>query len=165
MTNRFTKVSSNVWRSARFRKLTDAERLLYMFLISCEHTNSIGAFRLPDGYALDDLGEQWDAAKLKKARDVLVKADLIAFDADSQFYYVRRWFKHSPPMNDKHAQGCLRQIGDLEPDTIAEMVLVDFEEADKARRDNANPIPDAPAPYYPKSEGAQRWPVRIGANR
>ncbi|MBN9347698.1 MAG: hypothetical protein J0I48_16125 [Devosia sp.] len=158
---RFTKVSANVWRSARFKKLDDPARLFYLFLISNEHANSIGAYRLPDGYALDDLGSSWTAPKLTKARDALLEAELIAFDAEAQTYFVRRWFKHSPPQNESHAQGCRRLISELESDAIREAVEVEFEEAN-AQRPSPSPLDYGIAASG--SRGSDKWPVRLRAN-
>lgn len=149
---RFSKVSAAVWRSARFKGLpTDAAKLLYHYYLSSEHQTGIGAYRLPDGYALDDLG--WTAKVYTDARKALVAAGLIAFDAETSTVYVERWFKHCPPMNEKHSIGCFRLAGELESAVIAEKVLADLDEADRLRKETGNPISDPPAaanaPYYP----------------
>ena len=84
-------------------------------------------------------------------------ADLIAFDDDTSTVYVLRWFKHSPPMNDKHARGCRRLIEELEAADIAMMVQVDFDDADT----NRNPIPSQRngnvSPALMESLGRQRF--------
>ncbi|WP_185982840.1 hypothetical protein [Aureimonas mangrovi] len=123
----FTKVSPNLWRSRRFIGLTDAGKVLYAYLLTCEHQNSTGCFRLPDGYACADL--QWLSEKYAGARDELVEADLIAIDLELSLIFVRRWFKHSPPMNPKHAQGTVKQISEIESDSIREIVEQEFADA------------------------------------
>lgn len=134
MTKRdFTKVSPNVWRSNRFRKLESSDaQLLYLYFLTCEHQNSAGCFRIPDGYACADLG--WNINRYVQARDHLVTGDMVSFDADAEVIYVHRWFKHSPPMNDKHAQGTMRLISEIENDDLREKVEADFELADAARQ-------------------------------
>lgn len=160
---RFSKVSAAVWRSARFRGLpTDAAKLLYHYYLSCEHQNLIGAYRIPDGYALDDLG--WTAKVYTDARKALVAAGLIAFDDETSTLYVERWFKHSPPMNASHAEGCFRRAAELESPEIAEKVLADLAEAEDKRKAAANPIPDPPAYGLPQ-RGSDKWPVKIGNGR
>ena len=158
---RFTKVSAAVWRSKRFKTLpTDAAKLLYLYFVTSDHQTSIGAYAIPDGYALDDLG--WDLKAYSTARKMLVDADLIAFDPDTSAVYVLRWFKHSPPMNESHAQGCIRLIGQLESDSIRELVETDFDTANKDR----NPIPTVPQLGQPTNaygaRGSDKWPVRMG---
>ena len=128
----FTKVSPAIWRSNRFRKLasTDAQ-LLYLYFLTCEHQNSAGCFRIPDGYACADLG--WEPVRYTTARDALVGGEMVSFDTDGEVIYIRRWFKHSPPMNDKHAQGTRKLIAEIESDALREAVEAEFEDADLLR--------------------------------
>ena len=135
----FSKVSPAVWRSGRFAGLgCSTAQVLYLYFLTCEHQNSAGCFRLPDGYACSDLG--WDMQDYIDARDRLVAAGLICFDASTAEIYVERWFKHNPPTNEKHAIGTRRLIEAIESDAIREQVEADFQSADEARRLKANPI-------------------------
>lgn len=127
----FTKVSPNVWQSSRFRKLVSDAQLLYLYLLTCDHQNSAGCFRLPDLYACSDLG--WEAPRFQAARSALIEGDMISYDSESFEIFVHRWFKHSPPMNDKHAQGTRRIIFEVESDTIRNRVEEEFEDADSVR--------------------------------
>ncbi len=136
---RFSKVSPAVWRSRRFTTLSSTEaKLLYLYFVTSEHQSSIGAYSIPTGYALADLG--WPASAYEAARAELQKAELIVFDDDTETVYVLRWFKHSPPMNMKHLQGCQRLIGELDSEMIQEKVQADLDSVEA----NRNPIPDAP---------------------
>lgn len=128
----FTKVSPNLWRSARFRRLASSDaQLLYLYFLTCDHQNSSGCFRLPDGYACVDLG--WEASRYLAARESLVAGDMVSFDADGEVIYIHRWFKHSPPMNDKHAAGTRKVISEIESDAVREKVESEFEQADLER--------------------------------
>lgn len=111
-------------------------RLLHLYLMSCEHQNSAGCFRLPDGYACSDLG--WEIGAYRETRDSLVTADLISFDPQTAEIYVHRWFKHNPPMNDKHAIGTRSIIERIESDAIREKVEADFQSADDDRKSKAS---------------------------
>lgn len=137
---RFSKVSPAVWRSKRFASLSGCEpKLLYLYFVTSEHQTSIGAYTIPTGYAVADLG--WDIATYEVARKELEHAGLIIFDEDTSVVYVERWFKHSPPQNMKHAQGCQRLIGELESEMIAEKVQADFDAVDSFIN---SPAPEAP---------------------
>jgi hypothetical protein len=117
----YSKVSPLVWRSERFMGLqSDDGKLLYLYLLTCEHQNSAGAFRLPDGYACVDL--RWEPERYVKARAELIAADLIAFDEKASVVAIRRWFQHNPPMNEKHFAGTLRLLDGLQSDSIAQEV-------------------------------------------
>ena len=64
----FSKISPKLWRSPRFRSLESGdERLLYLYVLTCEHQSSAGCFRLPDAYAASDLG--WTEERLSDARE------------------------------------------------------------------------------------------------
>ena len=105
----FTKISPAVWGSERFNKLlSDDARCLYLYLLTCEHQTSAGAFRLKDGYATDDL--KWDAPRYHAARLDLVEADLIHFDDAASCILITRWLKHNPPMSETHHIGIERQL-------------------------------------------------------
>lgn len=135
----FSKVSPAIWRPGRFLSLPTTEsKLLYVYFLTCEHQNSAGCFRLPDGYACADLG--WEAKQYQAERNRLVEVDLIAFDAATSEIYVERWFKHNLPANPKHKAGTRRLIEAIESDTIREKVEADFIEATEAPTANANPL-------------------------
>src|SRR5262245_50747384 len=128
----YSKVSPLIWRSERFMGLdSDDGRLLYLYLLTCEHQNSAGAFRLPDGYARVDL--RWEQERYVKARAELVAADLIAFDTKTSVVAIQRWFQHNPPMNEKHFAGTLRLLDGLESDSIAQEVRASLTAAWSAR--------------------------------
>ena len=136
---RFSKVSPAVWRSRRFTTLSNTEaKLLYLYFVTSDHQTSIGAYSIPTGYAIADLG--WTVLAYETARAELERAGLILFDDDTETVYVERWFRHSPPMNMKHLQGCQRLIGELDSEMIQEKVQADLD----ALEANRNPIPDAP---------------------
>ncbi len=100
----FTKVSPSLWHSERFNSLkSDDARLAFLYILTSEHQNSAGCYRLPDAYAAADL--RWSVERFQKARFELAEADLIVYDMKSSVVMVRNWFHHNPPMNPKHRKG------------------------------------------------------------
>lgn len=94
----WSKVAPNVWESGRFVGLTDSDaKLLLLYFMSNSHQNSSGCYRIPDGYAVADLG--WSLDQYRSARNLLVEAELITFDPATSEVFVDRWFKHNPPTN------------------------------------------------------------------
>lgn len=113
----FSKISPALWQSQRFNTLpSDDGRYLYLFFLTCQHQNSAGCYRISDGYACDDL--QWPKERYLNARSLLIAADLIAFDNDCLVVMLCRWFKHNPPMNEKHLIGIERILEKLPSITI-----------------------------------------------
>ena len=138
MSRQFSKVSPAVWGSKRFVTLPTTEaKLLYLYFLSNEHNNSAGAYRVREGYALADLG--WQREVYRQCVANLVEAELVAYDDEAEEVYVLRWFKHNPPQNEKHAQGCKRIIFELDSQRIAELAMLDFEDVEGRRNPLATP--------------------------
>lgn len=55
-------------------------------------------------------------------------------DDETSEVFVRRWFKHNPPMNDKHALGTRFIIDRIESDSLREIVEAEFLEVDERRK-------------------------------
>ncbi len=128
----FSKISPAVWQSQRFNNLpSDDGRYLYLYFLTCEHQNSAGCYRLPDGYASDDL--RWPPERYVAARKQLVEADLIQFDEENHVVMVCRWFKHNPPMNEKHFVGIECILERLPSAAICEAALGELNEAMETR--------------------------------
>ncbi|MGX5846932.1 hypothetical protein ACWGTO_07620 [Mesorhizobium sp. PL10] len=125
----WSKVSPALWRSPRFLGLEGSdERLLLVYFMTGDHMNSSGCYRLPDGYAIADLG--WTMERYRKARGLLVAAGLISFDQSTEEVFVDRWFKHNPPTNVKHAKGARRLINRIDSDELRKKAEAEFCETD-----------------------------------
>jgi hypothetical protein len=132
MSRGFSKVSPKVWSSPRFLGLgTPEAKLAYLFVVTNEHVNSAGAYRLREGYAIADLN--WPLDVYRDNLALLIQADLITYDAAAQEIYVLRWFRHNPAMNDKHAQAVQRYISELDSDEVREKAEGEFLEAEQER--------------------------------
>lgn len=128
----FSKVAPIVWRSRRFLALpSDRARLLLLYYLTSQHQNSAGAYRVPEGYAISDLG--WSLDDYRSARKALVDVELVFYDEETEEVYVAGWFKVCPPMNDKHASGTMSRIAEIESDTIREALEAEFTAVNKAR--------------------------------
>ena len=113
----FSKISPALWHSKRFNNLpSDDGRYLYLYLLTNEHQTSAGCYRLPDGYATNDLG--WELSRYVSARQELVAADLILFDESESVVMITRWFQHNPPMSDSHFIGIERVLTKLPSQNI-----------------------------------------------
>ena len=115
----FSKISPALWQSKRFNTLpSDDGRYLYLYLLTSGHQPSAGAYRLPDGYATNDL--HWELSRYLKARHELAVADLILFDETESVVMITRWFKHNPPMSESHFIGIGRMLERLPSQMIWE---------------------------------------------
>lgn len=102
----FAKISTTLWRSKKFRSVSDSARLFYLYLHTCSHVNSVGCFVLPMGYIKADLG--WSEDTVTESIDSLSKASLIAFDTDEELVRIIDFIRHDPFTNPKHAAGAIK---------------------------------------------------------
>lgn len=65
----YGRVHSAFWASKDIEGLSDDARLLALYLLTCTHGTIAGAFRMPDGYASEDL--KWTPERVNKGFDEL----------------------------------------------------------------------------------------------
>jgi len=130
----FSKVSPLMWRDKTFRSLSSSDaKLFYLYICTSEHQTSAGCYRIPDGYAAADLG--WEQPQLIRARQEVIEAGLVAYDADTCEIFVARWFETNPITNVKHYQGTLKHVLNVESDAIREAVEEALETSEAERQE------------------------------
>ena len=102
----FSKISCAVWQSQRFRRLNDKGRLLYLYLHTCPHVNSIGCYYLPMGYISTDLG--WNDSAVHTALADL-STGLIQWNSEENIIKINGFLDHSPLTNKSHAIGAVKK--------------------------------------------------------
>jgi len=112
----FSKVAPAIWRSKKFRALGDDARLVHLYLITCEHQNSAGCYRLPVAYGAADMG--WPVDRFETAFQQVSEAGLIACAPETEELFIRNWFRVSPPMNLKHGAGIMTIVSRIESDAL-----------------------------------------------
>jgi hypothetical protein len=66
----YGKVYSQFWTSEDIQCLSEDGRTLALYLMTCEHGNMLGCFRLTNAYAADDL--KWSIERVSKGFDDLI---------------------------------------------------------------------------------------------
>lgn len=103
----FGKISTTIWNSEKFRSLpTDDGRLLYFYLHTCPHVNSVGCFVLREGYATADLG--WSVERYRNSIETLSHTHLICRDKVSETVLIEGFFRFNAFANPKHAKGAIK---------------------------------------------------------
>lgn len=102
----FSKISCAIWQSQKFRNLSDKGRLLYLYLHTCPHVNSIGCYYLPKGYISADLG--WNDSAVDRAMTEL-STGLIEHNSGLNLIKINRFLEHSPITNKSHAIGATKK--------------------------------------------------------
>lgn len=153
---KFSMVSRTIWRSSRFGALTaHRDKLAYFYFLTSEHMTATGCYRLPDGYAIADLG--WTMEDYRAAREAVLAAGLIDYDPDTQEIFVEKWLANNPPQNQKHATGIGKLISAIESERLQEKVVLEFGEVW-----TLNPIDNSP---YRPGVGLSDTPFIRGERR
>jgi hypothetical protein len=104
----FSKVGQSVWNSQRFKKLSDSDKLFYLYVLTTRHGNSSGCFELHPGYVMVDL--KWSESKVLEAIDSLCASGLIAYHKNENSLLIDKFFDYNPPTNPKHAAKVISDI-------------------------------------------------------
>lgn len=102
----YAKISTTIWRSKKFRSVSDNDRLFYLYLHTCPHVNSVGCFVLPVGYMQADLG--WSEEAIYKCIDSLSKAYLLEHNKQEDLVRIVDYLKFEKFTNQKHAAGAVK---------------------------------------------------------
>jgi len=107
----YAQVERAVWTKSRFRNLSDDERLLILYLVTCPHATQAGLFRLPPGYACDDL--QWSPNRYEKALNGLIEEGLVKFDQANGIILNPNQMKKFPPQNGNQVAGIIGKLKEV----------------------------------------------------
>lgn len=81
----YGKVYTSFWTSEDTRALSEDGRTLALYLLTCEHGNMLGCFRIPDAYAAEDL--QWEYERVSKGFEELFEKGF-SYRCDRTFWVV-----------------------------------------------------------------------------
>jgi hypothetical protein len=173
----YARIRTTLWTSSRrFTSLpNDDARLLYLYLHTCQHCNSLGCFVLPIGYATADLG--WDADRVRKGIETLSEASLIGFQEAESVVRIAGFLLQDPPTNPKHVQGILRNAEPIPSceeklnalkelrETTQGAKVGDVQKAIDTLSHTLSKAYRNPTPPPPPPPGAQQQPSRVDTGR
>lgn len=87
----YGKVYTAFWTSEDVLAMSEDERTLALYLLTCPHGNMLGCFRLPNAYASDDL--KWDMERVSKGFNGLVAKGYIYRCERSFWLVIKRYLK------------------------------------------------------------------------
>lgn len=121
MARDYGRVHTAFWNSQAIRSLSDRGKLLANYLLTGPHTNSIGAYLLPDAYIGDDLG--WDGKTVTAAIKELTGAGFCERFADGRHIVICKFLEWNPIENPNVGKAAVRQVEQLPVDPAAKHVL------------------------------------------
>lgn len=85
----YGKVYSAFWQDQDMRDLSEDGRHMALYLMTCPHGNMLGCFRLPDGYASEDL--KWSSERVQKGFDELFHAAFAYRCGSTSLVFIRKY--------------------------------------------------------------------------
>jgi len=121
----FGKIATTLWRSKRWRKVADPfHRLVYMYLHTSPHGNSVGAFVVPPELAALDM--KADSSLVSEAYIKLQEVGLIRYDDSEELVQIVGFFQYNSFTSRKHSAGSMKVFFSLPDCPLKERVAVDI---------------------------------------
>lgn len=108
-----------LWRSAEYMRLSPTAKLVYLYLLTCDHANASGVFRLPIAYAAADT--DLTAEEIERAEAELLQVGMLARSED--WIVVHGRMADDPPPNPKTFSAVCSQINEAINDAPADLPL------------------------------------------
>lgn len=105
------------WTEKKIINLPDQAKLLYFYLLTSPHNNTIGFYRLPYEYITADL--TWENEKVTKEFEFLIeKTNLIEYDKDAAVVLIKDFLHYNPIKNKRTEEKALKEINALEENRL-----------------------------------------------
>lgn len=102
----YGKVHTSFWSSDDMRHLSDDAKMLALYLLTGQHTNMIGCFRLPDGYITEDVN--WPFERVSKGLDELSKEGFITRNSRTKWVFITNFMRWNTIDNVNQAVSALK---------------------------------------------------------
>jgi hypothetical protein len=93
----YGKVYTQFWSSQTIRGMSDDAKMLAVYLLSSTHTTLTGVFRLPDGYASEDL--EWTTERVSKGFAELFRKGFANRCETTKWVWIRKHLQWNQPEN------------------------------------------------------------------
>ncbi|MCY1196931.1 hypothetical protein D9M72_82870 [compost metagenome] len=93
----YGKVHTSFWSSATVSSMSEDGRMLALYLLTSPHSNITGVFRLPDGYAMEDLN--WTPERVSKGFAELFRKGFANRCETTKWVWISKHLEWNPPEN------------------------------------------------------------------
>ena len=86
----------------------DKTIVLAFYLLTCEHRNLEGLYKLPKSYVAEDLA--WEAEAVSEHMATLLDAEFIEYDEAPRGVFVRNALKYQQPKSEPQLKGAISSL-------------------------------------------------------
>lgn len=90
-------IHTSFWVSESIVQLDDRAKLLALYLLTSQHSNMGGVFRLPELYISEDM--QWDLNDIQQYLNILEDSEFISRCTQTKWVWIRNYIKWNKPQN------------------------------------------------------------------
>lgn len=133
------------WANESMKGAGDDARMLATYLLTSPHTTTLGAFRLPDAYACDDLG--WDSKRLRNGFETLSNIGFIRYCETTKWVWIVKFLEWNKPANPNIWKAISKMASNV-PDSVSfkDEVLVSAGVSETVSKPLGNTPSPSPSP-------------------
>lgn len=125
----YTKIDALMWSDCKYRELTDDGKLLFVYVLTCNHRNMLGLYYLPIPYGAYDLN--WDIKRFTKGLEELLQKGLINYNPNTNIILIPNFLKYNPLENQNQVKGAIKAISSIPTIGLNSELLTTLETLDK----------------------------------
>ena len=113
---RYVKVATKFWADEKVVDLDTDTKLLYLYVLSCPHSNMAGYYRLPKPYIQADL--KLSDKGLTKGFNKLLNKGLVKYCEKSSVILIPNYYKYNSIQNKNQAKGAANRTSELPKNSL-----------------------------------------------
>ena len=118
----FRKIETRLWHDEKVRVMTSDTKLLWLYLLTGPHSNSLGCYVISKATIADDL--DWPLPKLERTFSELLAKNLIQYDVPTRLLFIINYLKHNAKFeNIATKSAAVRQFYALPKSSVLEAFL------------------------------------------
>lgn len=123
---RYIRIASKVWQDDKFRTISDEAKLLYLYILTSQHSNMIGYYLLPKPYVAYDL--KWLPEQLDKRFTELLQIGLVKYCDKGDVVLIPNFLKYNTIQNPNQAKGAVNRLKEVPQNTLVDEFLTCIKE-------------------------------------
>lgn len=112
----FSKVDKSFWYDSKVESWQEQTKFFALYLLTNQHTNSEGFYKLPVAYISFDLNLK--AEKINKMLQQLEEEDFISYDYQQSIILIKKGLKYNNVKNKNQRKSAYNRIANLRQSSL-----------------------------------------------
>lgn len=104
----YGQIQTSYWTDPEIQSCSDQAKLLGAYLLTGQHSTSIGCMRIPDGYVMEDLN--WKKETVSKGFRELFRIGFINRDSETGWIVIKKFLFWNPIANPNVAKKVIKEF-------------------------------------------------------